>query len=94
MNFSAEKERKRDMGENMNKFCKILFPEDEQSQDEYEKKIEEAVQRVSRLAEHGQSGQIEDEVEAILDKVQNLAFMDGYQYAMAVLKEGLINMKS
>lgn len=82
------------MGENVNRFCKILFPTDEQSQDDYEKKIQEAVQKVSRLAEHGQSGQIEDEVEEILDKVQILAFMDGYQYAIAVLEEGLMNMKS
>lgn len=82
------------MGENVNRFCKILFPEDDQSQDDYEKKIQEAVQKVSRLAEHGQSGQIEDEVEEILDKVQILAFMDGYQYAIAVLEEGLMNMKS
>ncbi len=82
------------MGENVNRFCKILFPTDEKSQDDYEKKIQEAVQKVSRLAEHGQSGQIEDEVEEILDKVQILAFMDGYQYAIAVLEEGLMNMKS
>ena len=56
--------------------------------------MQKAVQKVSRLAANGQSGQIEEEVEGILDKVQNLAFMDGYQYAIAVLEEGLMNMKA
>lgn len=82
------------MGENVNKFCKILVLEDEKKQDEYEKKIQEAVQKISRLAESGQSEQIEDKVEGILDKVQNLAFVDGYKYAIAVLEEGLMNMES
>ncbi len=81
------------MVEKRKKSCKALVQE-EQREDEYEREMQKAVQKVSRLAANGQSGQIEEEVEGILDKVQNLAFMDGYQYAIAVLEEGLMNMKA
>lgn len=81
------------MVEKRKKSCKALVQED-QREDEYEREMQKAVQKVSRLAANGQSGQIEEEVEGILDKVQNLAFMDGYQYAIAVLEEGLMNMKA
>lgn len=81
------------MVEKRKKSCKALVQE-EQREDEYEREMQKAVQKVSRLAANGQSGQVEEEVEGILDKVQNLAFMDGYQYAIAVLEEGLMNMKA
>ena len=81
------------MVEKRKKSCKALVQE-EQREDEYEREMQKAVQKVSRLAANGQSGQIEEEVEGIVDKVQNLAFMDGYQYAIAVLEEGLMNMKA
>lgn len=82
------------MAEKGEKTCKAFVQVKEQSEDEYEREMQKAVQKVSRLAASGQSGQIEKEVEGILDKVQNLAFMDGYQYAITVLAEGLRNMKA
>lgn len=80
------------MGEKEKKSREALVQEKEHREEVYEKEMQEAVQKVSRLAANGQSGQLEEEVEGILDKVQNLAFMDGYQYAIAVLEEGIVNM--
>lgn len=82
------------MNEDVRKVCEPLVQEKEQSQDEYEKEVHEAVQGIARLVAGSQREQIEGKVEEILDKVQRLAFMDGYQYAIAVLKEGILNMKS
>lgn len=65
----------------------------ERRRDEYEKEIQKAVQNITRLAAGGQREKADGKVEEILDRVQNLAFMDGYQYAISVLEEGLMNMK-
>lgn len=82
------------MNENVKKSCRALVQKKEQSWEEYEKEMQNAVQSISQLAAGRQWKQIEGKVEEILDKVQNIAFMDGYQYAIAVLEEGLLNMKS
>lgn len=82
------------MGEKGKEPCKALAQEKEHRNEAYENKVQEAVQELSRLAANGRSGKLEEQVEGILDKVQNLAFMDGYHYALAVLEEGLMNMKA
>ena len=37
--------------------------------------------------------EVREMVEKNLDTVQNMAFMEGYKYAIAVLEEGIVHMK-
>lgn len=61
-----------------------------QRQEEYEQCVAHAVNEMSRLAAGKEWAAERDKVEKIMDTVQNMAFMEGYHYAIAVLEEGLI----
>lgn len=68
--------------------------EKEKWQDEYEKKVENAVEELFSVATDRGKTQIKEKVEGIVNEVENIAFMNGYKYAIAVLEEGLMNMGS
>ncbi len=64
-----------------------------QRQEEYEKKLKEAVEELTRLIVSREWTESKEKVEAIIDSVEDVAFMEGYIYAIAVLEEGLVNME-
>lgn len=76
-----------DISENLRK------EENEQWHRRYEAKIQEAIEKLSGLIEHKEWIEIKETVETIMETVQNMAFMEGYMYAIAVLQEGLVNIK-
>lgn len=61
-----------------------------QRQEEYEQRIAQAVNEVFRIAAGKGAPAVHEQVEKILDSVQNMAFQEGYHYAIAVLEECLI----
>ncbi|MEY8391862.1 hypothetical protein AALA98_10890 [Lachnospiraceae bacterium 45-W7] len=62
-------------------------------QEEYEEKIKEALEELSRLTMCKEWTEAREKVEENLNAVQNMAFMEGYLYAIAVLEESLVHMK-
>ena len=88
--------RETEMGKNTRKGLRtelleqLKEEEKAQRQEEYEQRLAQAVDEVSRLAagEIGAAGR--EQVEKILDSIQNIAFQEGYHYAIAVLEECLI----
>lgn len=65
----------------------------EQRQEEYEKELENVVEELSGLVPDTESAQIRVRVKEIMDTVQDMAFMEGYIYAIKVLEETLGSMK-
>ncbi|MCI9083403.1 MAG: hypothetical protein HFI70_14200 [Lachnospiraceae bacterium] len=88
-------ENKEDAGRNIREevFRQIREREKTQRQDEYEDKVKETVKELSRLITLKEWTEAQGTVEKILEPIQNMAFMEGYMYAIAVLEEGLVNMK-
>ncbi len=62
-------------------------------QEGYEEKVKEALEELSRLTGSKEWTEVREMVEKNLDTVQNMAFMEGYKYAIAVLEEGIVHMK-
>lgn len=65
----------------------------EQRQEEYEKELENAVEELSKLVPDMKSAQIRVRVKEIMDTVQDMAFMEGYIYAITILEETFGSMK-
>ncbi len=61
-----------------------------QRQEEYEQRLAQAVDEVSALVAEKGTPAVHEQVEKILDSVQNMAFQEGYHYAIAVLEDCLI----
>ncbi len=66
-----------------------------QCREEHETQITELEEELfSFTAGHVQGqNEIRERTEKILDKVQNMAFMEGYQYAVAILEESMLGAK-
>lgn len=74
-------------------FRQMKEEEKEQRQDRYEKELEEAAEELSHLTGSKEWMQVRERAEKIVDRVENIAFMEGYRYAIAVLEETLGNME-
>ncbi len=64
--------------------------EREQRQEEYEEQLnyETAVLLTLRMEQN--QAKVKENVENILEKLQNMAFLDGFRYAISILEESVI----
>ncbi len=69
--------------------------EKRQRQEEYEAQITKLEEELlGFIAGHRQARkETREQTEKILDKIQNMAFMEGYQYAVAILEESMAGLK-
>ena len=99
-----ELERKKENGnrkELEKALCALKELEKEQRQEEYEKQVVQGIEKLLGFtveAEHHHRSEAEQEamkqkIETFIDRLQNMAFMEGYRYAIAVLEESLVHME-
>lgn len=67
--------------------------EKEQRQEEYEEKLLQETEELHRLAVEMRQMEMGKKIEELIDKVQNMAFMEGYRYAIAILEESMVHME-
>ena len=60
-------------------------------QSEYEEGMQNAIEQLTKLVAGDEWEEIQGRVEAIVESVQNMAFMEGYLYAISILEEGIVN---
>lgn len=67
----------------------------QQCQEAYEAQIAKLEEELLGFIAGYRQAQMEtrERTEKILDKIQNMAFMEGYQYAVAILEESLAGLK-
>lgn len=52
--------------------------------------IENRIERLDQFVPKEYQEEVKEEITAILETVQEEAFLDGYRYAVAILNDGLI----
>lgn len=67
--------------------------EKQQRQEEYEVQITKMAEELLSFTARQGKKEIRERTERILDKVQSMAFMEGYQYAVAILEESMVGMR-
>ena len=67
--------------------------EKEQRQEEYEEQLLQETEELHRLAVEMRQMEMGQKIEELIDKVQNMAFMEGYRYAIAILEESMVHME-
>ena len=63
----------------------------EVKQEEYEVWIGQAIEELVGFMEMEKWGELEKKLDEVLDKIQNMAFMEGYLYAITMLQDGIIS---
>lgn len=62
-------------------------------QSEYEEGMQNAIEQLTKLVAGEEWEEIQGRVEEIVESVQNMAFMEGYLYAISILEEGIVNIE-
>lgn len=62
-------------------------------QGEYEERMQNSIEQLTKLVSGEEWEEIQGRVEEIVESVQNMAFMEGYLYAISILEEGIVNIK-
>jgi len=57
---------------------------------ENEEKIYQKIEELKKLIPAGEQEAFQKCIEDIIEETQRAAFMDGYEYAIAVLKDGIV----
>ncbi len=64
--------------------------EREQRQEEYEEQLNYETEALLTLRMEQNQEKVKENVENILEKLQNMAFLDGFRYAISILEESVI----
>lgn len=64
--------------------------EREQRQEEYEEQLNYETEALLTLRMEQNQAKVKENVENILEKLQNMAFLDGFRYAISILEESVI----
>lgn len=64
--------------------------EREQRQEEYEEQLNYETEALLTLRMEQNQEKVKENVENILEKLQNMAFLDGFRYAINILEESVI----
>lgn len=91
-----ELERKKENGnrkELEKALCALKELEKEQRQEEYEKQVVQGIEKLLGFTVEAEQEAMKQKIETFIDRLQNMAFMEGYRYAIAVLEESLVHME-
>ncbi len=73
--------------------CALKELEKEQRQEEYEKQVVQGIEKLLGFTVEAEQEAMKQKIETFIDRLQNMAFMEGYRYAIAVLEESLVHME-
>lgn len=73
--------------------CALKELEKEQRQEEYEKQVVQGIEKLLGFIAKPEQEAMKQKIETLIDRLHNIAFMEGYRYAIAILEEGLGHME-